>query len=209
MLRPSTPFPTGWMWEGRRLPVIVSGRKPACWHCGEIGHLSAVCPGKKAPKKPDQNPRHPHTCCNKQREKKEAPRSLAHFSGNKKPPLPLRHLRLVPKRRGASGWPWEKVGGRSNQRILIPESRPQVGTNSSPTSKSYAERIKSPTFKKFPPKTPPKQSTHPLVRSFGPGREKFEQLLEFKKRLDPTEEVDPPNQDPLDPPLHHPSSPEL
>ena len=39
--------------EGRRLPVIVSGRKPACWHCGEIGHLSAVCPGKKAPKKPD------------------------------------------------------------------------------------------------------------------------------------------------------------
>ncbi len=30
--------------EGRRLPVIVSGRKPACWHCGEIGHLSAVCP---------------------------------------------------------------------------------------------------------------------------------------------------------------------
>ena len=34
--------------EGRRLPVIVSGRKPACWHCGEIGHLSAVCP-----KKPD------------------------------------------------------------------------------------------------------------------------------------------------------------
>ena len=40
--------------EGRRLPVIVSGSKPACWHCGEIGHLSAVCPGKKAPKKPDQ-----------------------------------------------------------------------------------------------------------------------------------------------------------
>ena len=43
--------------EGRRLPVIVSGRKPACWHCGEIGHLSAVCPGKKAPKKPDPKPR--------------------------------------------------------------------------------------------------------------------------------------------------------
>ena len=42
--------------EGCRLPVIVSGRKPACWHCGEIGHLSAVCPGKKAPKKPDHKP---------------------------------------------------------------------------------------------------------------------------------------------------------
>ena len=42
--------------EECRLPVIVSGRKPACWHCGEIGHLSAFCPGKKAPKKPDVNP---------------------------------------------------------------------------------------------------------------------------------------------------------
>ena len=42
--------------EGRRLPVIVSGQKPASWHCGEIGHLSAVCPGKKALKKPDWNP---------------------------------------------------------------------------------------------------------------------------------------------------------
>ena len=41
---------------GHRLPVIVSGRKLACWYSGEIGHLSAVCPGKKAPKKIDQNP---------------------------------------------------------------------------------------------------------------------------------------------------------
>ena len=39
--------------ERRRLPVIVSGRKLACWHCGEIGHFSAVYPGKKALKKPD------------------------------------------------------------------------------------------------------------------------------------------------------------
>ena len=58
--------------EGRRLPVIVSGRKPACWHCGEIGHLSAVCLGKKASKKPDQNPgTHPPVVTNN--EKKEAP----------------------------------------------------------------------------------------------------------------------------------------
>ena len=42
--------------EGLRLPVIVSGRKPACWRCGEIGHLSAVCLGKKTPKKYDLNP---------------------------------------------------------------------------------------------------------------------------------------------------------
>ena len=43
--------------EGRRrLPVIASGRKLACWNCSEIGQLSAVCPGKEALKKPDQNP---------------------------------------------------------------------------------------------------------------------------------------------------------
>ena len=36
---------------------------------------------------------------------------------------------------------------------------------------------------KYPPKTPSKQPT-PKVRSFSPGREKFEKLLDFKKRLD-------------------------
>ena len=42
--------------EGRMLTVIASGRKRSCWHCSDIGHLFAVCPEKKAPKKPDQNP---------------------------------------------------------------------------------------------------------------------------------------------------------
>ena len=42
--------------EGRRLIVNVSGRKPACWHCSEIGHLSAVFPGKNASKNSNQNP---------------------------------------------------------------------------------------------------------------------------------------------------------
>ena len=41
--------------EGRRLPVIVSGCKPACWCCSKIGHLSTVCLGKKTQKKPDLN----------------------------------------------------------------------------------------------------------------------------------------------------------
>ena len=58
--------------EGRRAPVIVSGRKPACWHCGEIGHLSAVCPGKKAPKKPDHKP-DTHSPVVKANTEKEAP----------------------------------------------------------------------------------------------------------------------------------------
>ena len=42
--------------ERLRLPIIVSGRKPACWHYGEIDHLSAVCSGKKAPEKHDHDP---------------------------------------------------------------------------------------------------------------------------------------------------------
>ena len=74
----------------------------------------------------------------------------------------------------------------------------QVGTNSSPhsqsqsksnstnfppASKSYAQTIISPKSK-YPPKTPPKQPTLPKARSFSPGREKFEKLLDFKKQLD-------------------------
>ena len=85
--------------EGRRLPVIVSGRKPVCWHCGEIGNLSAVCPGKKALKKPHQNSSTlPPVVTNS---KKETP-VVSPTSAGKKPPLPL-HLRLAPKRRGPSG----------------------------------------------------------------------------------------------------------
>ena len=87
--------------EGRRLPVIVSGRKPACWHCGEIGHLSAVCPGKKAPKKPD----HKHDTLSpvvKINTEKEAP-VVSPTPAGKKNPLPLRPLRLTPKRRRLSG----------------------------------------------------------------------------------------------------------
>ena len=41
--------------EGCRLPVIVTGRKSACWHYDEIGHLFMVCLGKKTPQKiPDR-----------------------------------------------------------------------------------------------------------------------------------------------------------
>ena len=87
--------------EGRRLPVIVSGRKPACWHCGEIGHLSAVCPGKKAPKKPDQNSGTlPPVSTNNE---KEAPVVSPTSAGIKKKTLPLCHLRSAPKSQGSSG----------------------------------------------------------------------------------------------------------
>lgn len=41
-----------------KLPIIVTGRKPVCWKCGETGHLSFSCPEKKASGSPapvDQN----------------------------------------------------------------------------------------------------------------------------------------------------------
>ena len=46
--------------EGHRLPVIVTGKKTACWHSGEISHLSAVCLRKKAPQKTPNHMRNTH-----------------------------------------------------------------------------------------------------------------------------------------------------
>ena len=176
--------------EGRRLPVIVSGRKPACWHCGEIGHLSAVCPGKKALKKPDQDAGTPPPVV-KNNDKKEAPVVLPTSAATKSLTPPTSST--VSSEEAGGEWLTVGKGGRKIQ-PADPQSRKstQVGTNSSPTSKSYAERIKSPSPKKFLPKTPPKQSIPPLVRSFSPGREKFEQLMEFKKRLDLQRKSTPP-----------------
>ena len=35
--------------DKKQVPIIVSGRKPVCWMCGQTGHLAAICKGKKAP----------------------------------------------------------------------------------------------------------------------------------------------------------------
>ena len=86
--------------EGHRLPVIVSGHKTASWHCGDIGHLSAVCPRKKAPKKPDQNPSTlPPVSTNNEKEALVVSPTSVEI---KKKPLPLRLLWLAPKRQGPS-----------------------------------------------------------------------------------------------------------
>ena len=37
--------------EGHTLPVIVTGKKPACWLCGEICLPTANCRRKKSPEK--------------------------------------------------------------------------------------------------------------------------------------------------------------
>ena len=176
--------------EGRRLPVIVSGRKPACWHCGEIGHLSAVCPGKKAPKKPDHKPGTLSPVV-KSNTEKEAPVVLPTPAGKKTPTPPSSPT--VNSEEAKAEWLTVGKGGRKLQ-PEDPRSQKssQVGTDSSPPSKiksiisnspTYAQKS-SPQKNKVPPKTPPKQRTPPKVRCFSPGREKFEKLLEFKKRLD-------------------------
>ena len=129
MQRPSTPSPTGWMWKGA---------KPACWHCGEIGHLSAVCPGKKAPKKPDQNPGTlPPVVTNNEN---EAPVVSPTSAGKKSPTLPMSST-VSSEEAGAE---WLTVGkGCRKIQPADPHSRKssQVGINSSPTSKnrSYAQ----------------------------------------------------------------------
>ena len=173
--------------EGRRLPVIVSGRKPTCWHCGEIGHLSAVCPGKKAPKKPD----HKHDTLSpvvKSNTEKEAPVVSPTPAGKKNSTPPSSPT--VNSEEAKAEWLTVRKGGRKLQ-PEDPRSQKssQVGTDSStPSKKSNSPPIssaqKSSPKHILPPKTPPKQRTPPKVRCFSPGREKFEKLLEFKKRLD-------------------------
>ena len=176
--------------EGRRLPVIVSGRKHACLHCGEIGHLSAVCLGKKAPKKPDHKPGtlSPVVTTNTE---KEAPVVSPTSAGKKNPTRPSSPT--VNSEEAKAEWLTVGKGGRKLQ-PEDPRSQKssQVGTDSSPPpskksngniSPTYAQKSSPPKIK-FPPKTPPKQRTPPKVRSFSPGREKFEKLMDFKKRLD-------------------------
>ena len=196
--------------EGRRLPVIVSGRKPACWHCGEIGHLSAVCPGKKAPKKPDPKPGTlpPVVASNTEKEAPVVSPTPAGTKNRTPPSTPT-----VNSEESGAEWLTVGKGGRKLQ-PADPHSQKlsQVGTNSPPPSKtksnsissspSYAHKTSSPK-PKYPPKTPPKQPTPPKVRSFSPGREKFEKHLEFKKRLDQERKSSPRPE----PPHSTPSSP--
>lgn len=40
--------------KGRRVVVIVSGSKPACWYCGETGHLFTVSRAKQTRSQKDE-----------------------------------------------------------------------------------------------------------------------------------------------------------
>ena len=139
--------------EGRRLPVIVSGRKPACWHCGEIGHLSAVCPGKKAPKKPDhkQDTLSPVVKINTE---KEAPVVSPTPAGKKNPTPPSSPT--VNSEEAKAEWLTVGKGGRKLQ-PEDPRSQKsaQVGTDSLPPSKKANSPPPTYAQKSSPQKTKP------------------------------------------------------
>ena len=202
--------------EGRSLPVIVSGRKPACWHCGEISHLSAVCPWKKALKKPDQNSGTlPPISTNNE---KEAPVVSPTSAGIKKN-TPSLSSTVSTEESGAEWLTVGKGGKKIQPTDLHSRKSSQVGTNSSPhsqsqsksnftsfppASKSYAQTIISPKSK-YPSKTPPKQPTLPKARSsVQAGRNlKNSWILKssWTRSLNPLHD-----QSPLIPPLHLQSS---
>ena len=185
--------------EGRRLPVIVSGRKPACWHCGEIGHLSAVCPGKKAPKKPDHKPGTLSPVV-KNNDRKGGSRSLAHTSGIKKTPLSLRPLRLTPTRRRAE-WLTVGKGGRKLQPAgsslpkVVPgghrQFNPPAQKRPIPTSYPHMPKNQSPPKNKGPLKTPPKQSHSSQGQVFQPRPGEVREAARIQEAAGPAEEIDP------------------
>ena len=196
--------------EGRSLPVIVSGRKPACWHCGEIGHLSAICPGRSPEK---ARPEFPPVSTNNE---KEAPVVSPTSAGITPPPLSS----TVSTEESGAEWLTVGKGGKKIQPTdLHSRKSSQVGTNSSPhsqsqsksnstsfppASKSYAQTIISPKSK-YPPKTTPKQPTLPKARSsVQAGRNlKNSWILKssWTRSLNPLHD-----QSPLIPPLHLQSS---
>ena len=176
--------------EGRRLPVIVSGRKPACWHSGEIGHLSAVCPGKKAPKKPDKDAGTPPPV-GKNNDKKEAPvvspTSAAIISLT--PPTSS----TVSSEEAGGEWLTVGKGGRKIQPAdLQSRKSTQVGTNSSPTSKSYAQLSKSPQQQKIPAQNS-SQTVHPSLGQVFQSRPGEIRVADgIQEAAGPTGEVNPP-----------------
>ena len=167
--------------DGRKLPIIVIGRKPMCWRCGLIGHLSAKCPGKKAPSTaPDhiRNPLSPSTA----KEKKEAPAVSPTVrttvpapvgESHSSPPSPSTPS-VTPTEESKGKWLTVGKGGRMTQ-PAVPQS-PKVSRadtdKKGETPRSYAAQSK--------------------IRCSSPGKEKFEKLLEWKKKFDEARKSAPP-----------------
>ena len=166
-------------------------------------------PGEEGPEKARVEPQYPPTYFIKQW--LVGSRSLTHISGNYTPFIFYSYHRRIKsgvvdcgkrwKEDTICGFSFPKVVSGGHQQLSPSQSQTKI------TSSSYAQTIKS-TKSKYPPQTPPKQPTPSEVRSFSRGREKFELLKEFKKRLDQQRKSFL-NQDPLDPICHLPRSPQL
>ena len=159
--------------NGERIPMIISGRKPACWRCSQVGHLSAACPGKKDPKK------HPVTTQdslppNKATVRKEAP-VVSPAVGTQNPlgvgvqveaPPPSESKSLTTTKKAEGEWLTVGKGGRKvqpagPQLLMATQSAPSSGE----TPRSYA-----------------RTTTTGICTS--PGKEKFQKLLKWKAELD-------------------------
>ena len=194
--------------EGRRLPVIVSGRKPACWHCGEIGHLSAVCPGKKAPKKPDHKPGtlSPVVKINTE---KEAPVVSPTPAGKKNPTPPSSPT--VNSDEAKAEWLTVGKGGRKLQ-PEDPRSQKssQVGTDSStppqkrpiPTSYPHMPKNHPPQKIKAHSRPHPNNTLLPRSDASAQAGRSLKNYWSLKRGWTRSENRLR-DQDPLIPPLHH------
>ena len=126
--------------EGCRLQVVVSGRKEACWHSGEIGHLSAVCSGKKAPTKPDQNPHTlPPVLTNNEKVALVVLPTLAGI----KTPTPSMSSTFTTEESGAKWLTVGKSGRKIQPAGLHSRKSSQMDTNSSPPSQSQTNTASS------------------------------------------------------------------
>ena len=165
---------------GRKITIIVAGRKPSCWLCSQVGHLSANCPGKKAPEKASdhtQNAPPPSTANNNKKEASiVSPTvgtkvSVSVGEKKKSAPPPSETSTLEKSKRE---WLTVGKGGRKIQ-TAEPQSHlvSQKDTNNvGDTPESYAKSTK--------------------VKCASPGKAKFEKLLLFQKELDAARRSAPP-----------------
>ena len=187
--------------EGRTLPVIVTSRKLACWYCGQTDHLSAIFPGKKSLLK-TPNRSLPRATA----KGKLAVRTLVSVPVGYKPVPPLTS-EAAPDNPKKSKREWLTVGRggrRFNPAGFQSKKVSQVDTNSSESPHINATKTtsvkaasKTNTFSKSTSKSTKlstplnlkfhlrfilqlKHTSSPSrTRCFSPGRDKFEEHLEF------------------------------
>jgi len=157
--------------EGRRLSVIVTGRKPACWNCFKTGHLSSNCPGKKAPVIATSKTRDtlPLPKSPGRKEASEAEPAVRTTTSEKvgveqqTPPSP-KTSSLGTTGNDEGEWLTAGKGGRKVQ-TAVPQSHIEIPTGTvGETPQSYAGMTRD--------------------KCVSPGKEKFEKLLKFKAALD-------------------------